>query len=205
MPKRDPLRREFFEARRDQILDAATEVFASKGFHRATIQDIADAAALSHGAIYNYFDSKDALLMGVLARLAKLRKLDLGLMQSLQADTHEFLTEIFRQRVHLIEKNQETIRAVLPEMLTDPELHDTFYEQFVQPTEAVLERYLQAQILLGKMEQVDVKLTARIVHSLFIGLIIMRILDDETLLAGWEELPEMLTTLVFEGLNTREA
>ena len=205
MPTRDPLRQQFFEARRDQILDAATEVFAAKGFHRATIQDIADVAGLSHGAIYNYFDSKDELLMGVLARLAKLRKLDVGLMQSLQVDTHEFLTEVFRQRVALIAENQETIQAVLPEMLTDPELHDVFYEQFVRPTEAVLERYLQAQMLLGKMEQVDVKLTARIIHSLFIGLIIMRILDDETLHTGWESLPELLTTLVFEGLNTREA
>jgi AcrR family transcriptional regulator len=204
MPKRDPLQQQFFEARRNQILDAATKVFAAKGFHRATIQDIAETAGLSHGAIYTYFDSKDALLMGLLARLAELQKLDLKLTQGVRTDTYEFLTEVFRHRADLVKKNQETIQAVLPEMLTQPDLHDVFYEKFVRPTEAILEQYLRAQIRLGLMKNVNVKLTARVVHSLFIGLIIMRMLDDETLLAGWEELPELLTTLIFEGLKTNE-
>ena len=39
--------------RRQHILDAATRVFAAKGFHRATIRDIAAAAGVADGSIYN--------------------------------------------------------------------------------------------------------------------------------------------------------
>ncbi len=46
------------EARRRQILDAAAESFAQRGFHQTTMHDIADAADLSAGALYRYFPGK---------------------------------------------------------------------------------------------------------------------------------------------------
>ena len=49
------------EVRRGDILAAAKKVFARKGYHATTIADIAQAARLSYGSIYWYFDSKDAL------------------------------------------------------------------------------------------------------------------------------------------------
>jgi len=53
------------EARQDQILDAAWVCFAERGYHRSTMQDIATKAGLSTGAIYLYYDSKEALLMAI--------------------------------------------------------------------------------------------------------------------------------------------
>jgi AcrR family transcriptional regulator len=55
--------------RRDEIMAAAKEVFARKGFHDTTIADIAKQAGLAYGSIYWYFDSKDELfhaLMGTI-------------------------------------------------------------------------------------------------------------------------------------------
>ncbi len=49
------------QARRSEILTAAKEVFAAKGYHTTTVAEIAKAAQLSYGSIYWYFDSKDAL------------------------------------------------------------------------------------------------------------------------------------------------
>ena len=46
------------EERRRQILRAAVEVFAERGFADATISEIADAAGLAHGTVYLYFKSK---------------------------------------------------------------------------------------------------------------------------------------------------
>lgn len=53
------------ETRRTQILEAAARVFARKGFDRATIRDVARAARLSEGSIYNYFRSKEDLLVHI--------------------------------------------------------------------------------------------------------------------------------------------
>jgi AcrR family transcriptional regulator len=53
--------------RRDEIMAAAKEVFAHKGFHAATIADIAKQAGLAYGLIYWYFDSKDELFHALMA------------------------------------------------------------------------------------------------------------------------------------------
>ncbi len=50
------------QARRAVIVEAAIEVFWRKGFDATRISDIAKAAGLSQGSIYNYIESKEALL-----------------------------------------------------------------------------------------------------------------------------------------------
>lgn len=52
---------------RKAILDAAEAVFAEKGVHVARVQDIAEHAGLSVGVIYNYFETKDDVLVALLA------------------------------------------------------------------------------------------------------------------------------------------
>ena len=51
--------------RRKQILKAAVEVFAERGFHRTRVSDIARRAGVAYGLIYHYFDSKDHVLNSV--------------------------------------------------------------------------------------------------------------------------------------------
>ncbi|EPH41388.1 TetR/AcrR family transcriptional regulator [Streptomyces aurantiacus] len=48
--------------RRDDILRAGERVFATTGFERATISELADAAEIGKGTFYLYFESKDHLL-----------------------------------------------------------------------------------------------------------------------------------------------
>ncbi len=49
-------------ARRQQIIDAAYQCFARKGFHQTTMRDIYKEAELSPGAVYHYFDSKHEII-----------------------------------------------------------------------------------------------------------------------------------------------
>lgn len=54
--------------RRDQILDAAEEVFFERGFNATTMDHIAAAVGLSKGALYLYFKSKEELYLGIVTR-----------------------------------------------------------------------------------------------------------------------------------------
>lgn len=53
--------------RRTQVLDAAAICFARSGFHGASMAEISKQAGMSAGHIYNYFDSKDAIIMAFVA------------------------------------------------------------------------------------------------------------------------------------------
>jgi AcrR family transcriptional regulator len=57
------------EERKDQILNAAEEVFTEKGFDEARMEDIADELGLSKGTVYLYFKSKNDLIISILDRL----------------------------------------------------------------------------------------------------------------------------------------
>lgn len=65
MPKLKP---ETQLARRSHILDTAEKCFAQNGFHATTIQMICREADVSPGALYVYFDSKEALIAGICER-----------------------------------------------------------------------------------------------------------------------------------------
>ena len=65
MPKLKP---DIQRARREHILDAAEQCFARSGFHRTTMHDICKEAGVSAGALYVYFDSKEALIAGIAER-----------------------------------------------------------------------------------------------------------------------------------------
>jgi AcrR family transcriptional regulator len=55
-------------AQRERILRAAKRCFVEHGFHAASIADIAKTAEMSSGLIYRYFDSKDAIVRGIVDR-----------------------------------------------------------------------------------------------------------------------------------------
>ena len=50
---------------RDKILKAAVHLFAKAGYHSTSVGQIALAASVSKGLMYNYFNSKDALLLAI--------------------------------------------------------------------------------------------------------------------------------------------
>jgi AcrR family transcriptional regulator len=65
---REDRRRQREELGRNQILDAAEAVFARKGFHDATVKEIATRAEFSVGAVYAFFENKDDLFTQIYRR-----------------------------------------------------------------------------------------------------------------------------------------
>ncbi|MCU1452285.1 MAG: transcriptional regulator, TetR family [Acidimicrobiales bacterium] len=53
---------------RSQLLDAAEEVFGSKGYHEATLKEVAELAGFSVGSVYSFFENKDDLFRQIYLR-----------------------------------------------------------------------------------------------------------------------------------------
>jgi AcrR family transcriptional regulator len=56
---------EYRAARREQVLVAARRAFAANGFHATSMDDVIGSSGLSAGAVYQYFRSKDELIVAV--------------------------------------------------------------------------------------------------------------------------------------------
>ena len=91
------------DARRVQILDAAAACFVRQGFHATTMQQICAAAALSAGAVYRYFPSKEEIVATLCEReferaaalivaAQETQSFDEAIAALLQVFFHEFAT-----------------------------------------------------------------------------------------------------------------
>ncbi len=198
---KDSIQEQLIAARRSQILDAATTVFAEKGFHPTTIKDIAKVAGIADGTIYNYFENKTALLLGILDRLNETERRDEDLSQATGADMGTFMRAYFKQRFTVHLHSLEVFQVVLSEIMVNKELREQYYRQIVEPTFTIAEKYYQALIDQHMVRPVDVALTMRAISSMFLGLIILRIMGDKPLQTQWDDLPDLLTDVLLHGLS----
>ena len=76
-PETSSRREREYEAHRQQVMDAAEEVFGARGYNAVTIEEIAGRAGFSVGSIYNFFGGKRDLFDQVLRRIAESRVTDM--------------------------------------------------------------------------------------------------------------------------------
>jgi len=198
--RRELARRE----RQERILDAAATVFAQKGYAGATIRDISSLAGLADGTIYNYFENKFDLLIGILARLTELEQLPDELLLGLRGDVQEFFVATFEHRMGRLKEGEEMLQAILPQVLIHPGLREQFYRQYVERIATMLEGYVAAQVERGQLRPVDASLVVRLVQATIVGLLLLHIMGDETLERNWERMPRFLADALFAGLRPRD-
>ena len=62
------------EQRREQILDAANDLFAERGYDEVSIEDIARAAGVTRGLVHHYFGGRKEVYLALLERLGAVRE-----------------------------------------------------------------------------------------------------------------------------------
>lgn len=184
-------------ARREQIIQAAAWLFASKGFHRTTTRDIAEAAEVSEGTLYNYFENKDDLLIGIMDMLTAAQQIETHFDHPVDEEVGEFLLTFMRQRREYIDEKGPMLQSVLSEILVDPALRNRYYQEDVLPGIQELERNLQARIDIGQLKSSRPELTARILTGLITGLYILEVLGDPLIRDQWEDLSQSIAGLSF--------
>jgi AcrR family transcriptional regulator len=140
---------QMIEARRTQILRGAVEVFAKKGFHKATTKEIAQAAGVAEGTIYNYFENKRELFLAMIQMFAA-ASLQQIMLDHPPEDPKEFLKTIFLDRYQLLRERGHIMAPLLAETFTDPSLREEIYSRVVMPLTKLVEQYLQHHIEAGR-------------------------------------------------------
>ena len=187
MPSRDE---QDFESRRQQIIDGALQVFASKGFEKATNKDIAVAASIgSPGLIYHYFKDKSDLFQQVLEQRMPMLQLLSHSEEMMALPPRELLT-LFASTFLKVAENPTSIallKLMIGEAVRQPivaELINT-----IGPTRNItfLSRYLNQQMDLGLLRRMDPGAAARCFVGPLLAFLITRELfpqpDAQTLCA----------------------
>lgn len=187
--------------RRDQILDVAARVFAERGFQRTTVREVAQAAGVANGTIYNHFENKTALLLAILARLHEAEQRAIELAQAQAVDSRTFVYNYFHNHLLVFaSENQELLRVVLSEVLVDAELRKRYLEEVVAPMFVILVQQMAPLIEQANLNEESWLQKIELMSSMLMGVLMVSMLDESAMQRTWEQLPETLTKLFFEGL-----
>ncbi len=109
--------RPYGEETRALILRAAEELFAARGLHDVSMQDLADAAKVSRATVFNQFGSKQLVLDAITARsLSAYRAMLQAAVDDETTATPALLRQLFRQMGKGIAANQSLYREVFAEI-----------------------------------------------------------------------------------------
>jgi AcrR family transcriptional regulator len=189
-------------ARREQILGAATHVFAEKGFSRATTREVAREAGVSEGTIYNYFEDKDALLMAIMDALNETERRAEDFRGGLATDFEGFFAAYLRHRMDLMWENREVFRVAMSEMLVNAGLRKRYMRDVVEPTMRIGEENFTERVGQGKGRATDVPLVMRVVAGSVLGLLLLGLLGEKEVTSRWYEASGVLGELLLHGLQT---
>ena len=162
MPARDD---QEFESKRQQIIDGALEVFASKGFEKATNKDIAEAAGIgSPGLIYHYFKDKQDLLQRVIEHHAPVLQLLIHDEAELMTQPPEVVLTRFASVLLRTFENRTTVailKLLMGEVLRNPALARMIGTIGPGRGIAFFTRYLEQHMQAGTMRRMDTAAAAR--------------------------------------------
>jgi AcrR family transcriptional regulator len=194
------------EDRREQIMEAALQVFARKGYTRASNKDIARQAGITPGLIYHYFESKEALLKAIFETRTPLR-----LVRSIQPEVLELPPEpmlrfLVQQILVIVEDERfmQLLRIYLPEAIFNPQ---TALLGTSAISEAIhfVENYLAAHMASGELRQADPGLVTQFLLGSIMDLALRRqvLNDPSTLQYSQEQIVDSVVSLVLQGLLPR--
>ena len=98
------------------ILKTACALFAQQGYMRASIADLADACRLSRGALYHYFDSKEAILFAILDAHVRRMIADVEAAMARQTTTLDCFRAAIRAIVELNARSSNEQRLILNDL-----------------------------------------------------------------------------------------
>ncbi|MEZ4265898.1 MAG: TetR/AcrR family transcriptional regulator [Myxococcota bacterium] len=146
------------EERRVQILEAGRRLFATRGYHGVTIDDLTAEAGISRGTLYAHFeggkkDIFDEVLKGFLGRLtAVLEPVDVHSTVSPRAQLHANLVRVLR----LTAENSDLTRVLFQATAFEPELEDRI-QAFHEGVLALIRRSLDAGVRIGLVRPMDLQ------------------------------------------------
>ena len=100
------------DLRRKQIIDGAIKVFTAKGFHSATVREIADAAGLTMGSLYNYIRSKEDIIYIVYDYITKILRKEVVDAIAGISDPKEKLKVALRKNLNTIYEYQDVVMFI---------------------------------------------------------------------------------------------
>jgi AcrR family transcriptional regulator len=156
------------EARKQEVLEITVSLFAERGFHNVSMQEIAEAAEFAVGTLYNLFDSKEAMFNELFENCtSQIKDAFLTILEGPGTEA-ERLSRFILSQPDILEKHAEFIKLYMAEM---GQRHNKLSEhperdKLRSIINTALTQMIAQGIQKGLFRAVDPYITARAISSL---------------------------------------
>jgi AcrR family transcriptional regulator len=154
------------QARPQELLDAALDLFVEKGFAATRSEEVAVRAGVSKGTLYLYYPSKEELLKEVI-RHNMVNQIAEGvtIVREFDGSTSELLARVFGLWWERIGETRASgiMKLMMSEVRNFPEIAQFYVDEVVHPAERMVSQLVQRGIDRGEFRAVDVP---EVVHAL---------------------------------------
>ena len=148
------------EARPQELLDAALDLFVEKGFAATRSEEVAQRAGVSKGTLYLYYPSKEELLKEVIRHnMVNHIAQGIDIAEQFTGPTSELLMLVYRewwQRIGETRASGIMKLMMMSEVRNFPEIAQFYADEVIAPTHALLSRLLNRGIERGEFRPIDV-------------------------------------------------
>jgi len=190
------------QSTKEKILDAALEVFSEKGFHLATVDEIADQAGVGKGTLYRYFANKETLFNELVKlRLAELERNATAVLDG-QDDVLTMIAKYLRVYFAFFDRNQHLYRLIAQERLDFGEhVQDLYFKKVMRRIHALKKKTYEAS-QQGILKEVDFQTVFYGVMG-FVHGVIQKWLARDCSYSLVEELPGVIEVLFYGFVKKR--
>jgi len=186
------------EETRSRILESAIKLFSTRGYNKASVDDICAEAGISKGAFYHHFESKQALFRALLDRW--LQTIDNAIEASKDKTAPETFMQMIEAFPYVFEASGEGLPMFL-EFWLQASRDKKLWEASVAPYRRY-HKYFTSLIKKGQEEgsfaEVDPELASRMIVATAMGLLMQSLLDPQG--ANWEKVAHGSTTMLVNSL-----
>jgi AcrR family transcriptional regulator len=195
------------EDRKQQIISAASIVFAEKGYQRATTREIAETANLSEGLIYSYFESKDHLLLAILEKLADAGKDEILADEEEVTIRQDVLKKTLQIRHGFLDELEPMMRATMGEAINNSHFREHYMDILVMPALETMEKEINNWVDKGEIKSTDPTAASRFLLAEIIGLFFLRAINEPFVTEKWKdkEFLKQISEYFVDGLRVNEA
>jgi len=192
------------DVRRAQIIGAAIEVCAEKGYHASRIDDIAAQAGLSKGAVYHHFASKQEVFLGVMEMIMDEATSTIGQLDASGASAFETMRQTVEMLLAMFRERPKFLRGIFELFFLtsrDPQFRERvigYYDSMIEVTERVIQHGIERGEIAP---DIDPRQASRIFIMGGDGLMLILLLleQHEEALSSLEHMSEIL----FRGMACR--
>jgi AcrR family transcriptional regulator len=192
------------ERRRHEIATAAAQVFAEKGYANTTTKELAEAADMAEGTLYNYFEGKREILLAILKEMQA--PFDELLQNAHKLQSREDFVRMVEAGFDIFVAQLDFTRTLLAEIWVDDIILQDFVTDRLRYIGEAIQAFIAQGIDAGTFRTMDPEVATLMVLGSFLALIIpvLRGMRPVPSKQTRRDMAEAAVDLLLDGIRIRE-